>query len=76
MNAIFPLKDLKLFDEDRMMRFFQVAMQGEEPVQQWHCDCCSMTLFEVAPKVVILYSVLTVDRIGVGVYLGQASSRQ
>jgi hypothetical protein len=63
---------LKLFDEEKMMRFFTTAMQGEEPVQQWHCDFCSRTLFYIAPKVTTLDSLLTVDRIGVGVYLDQA----
>jgi hypothetical protein len=68
VNAVFSLKDLTLFDEDKVLNFLLTATQGEEPVQQWYCDCCSRTLFCIAPKVIILDSMLTLDRIGVGVY--------
>ena len=75
MNVIFPLKYLELRDEERLMRFFLEAMQGEESVQHWFCDLCVGTLFYVAPKVMSLNSMLTVDWIGVGVYLGQVCWR-
>jgi len=48
-NVIFSLKDLKLVDEAKEMRFFTTGMEGESPVQQWYCDCCDSTLFLVAP---------------------------
>lgn len=73
-NVIFSLKDLKLIDEAKEMRFFTTGMEGQSPVQQWYCDCCDATLFLVAPKVTILDSELTIDWIGVGVFLDQAGS--
>jgi hypothetical protein len=50
-NVIFALKDLKLFDDEKVMRFFTMGMQDQEPVQLWHCDFCTGTLFYIAPKV-------------------------
>jgi len=55
------------------MRFFTTGIQGEETVQHWHCDLCAAALFFTAPKVIVLGTVLTLDRISVGVYLDQSS---
>jgi hypothetical protein len=73
VNAVFSLKDLTFFDEDKVFNFLLVSTEGEEPVQQWYCDCCGRTLFCIAPKVMILHSMLNLDWIGVGVYSDQVA---
>ena len=42
-------------------------------MQQWYCDVCDGTLFEIAPKLTGFGSraVLRVDGIGVGMYAEQ-----
>jgi hypothetical protein len=65
---------LKLFDDEKVMRFFMTAIEGQEPVQHWYRDFCTGTLFFIAPKVMILDVVLIIDWIGVGLYLDQTCS--